>query len=105
MLWPANSMSPAEARSMPEITLTRVDFPAPFAPTTETISPSSTSNETPSSTRACPYCAEIELTLSKLVSQIGLDHARISCRGLWRAFENLFAVMQHDECVGQCHHR
>ena len=44
-------MEPLRARSMPEMVLIIVDFPAPLEPMTVTISPSATSREIPR--RAC----------------------------------------------------
>src|SRR5260370_30911563 len=87
------------------VTFTSVDFPAPFAPTTETISAASTSKETPSSTRARPYCAETDLTLSNhhLLAEIGLDPRRVLGGRMRDAFEYLLAVMQHDYRVRQGH--
>ena len=41
------STSPAAGRSNPEITRSVVDFPAPFAPISATISPSATLREIP----------------------------------------------------------
>ena len=41
---------PDEGRPMPEITLSSVDFPAPFTPSSATISPSSTVKSTSNST-------------------------------------------------------
>ena len=45
--WPATSMVPLSGRSTPETTLMRVDFPLPFSPMRQWISPARTSKSTP----------------------------------------------------------
>ncbi len=47
---PSNTMAPFVASTRPAIDLTSVDLPAPFVPSSATISPSSTSKFTPNST-------------------------------------------------------
>ncbi len=44
---PSKVIRPPRARSSPEIAASVVVFPAPFAPTSVTICPSGTRNETP----------------------------------------------------------
>src|SRR5262249_14670498 len=88
------------------MTFTSVVLPAPFAPTTDTISPRATSNDTSRSTLACPYCAPTASTLSKqeLLAEIRLDH-RGRLGGRWRRpLKDLLAVVQHDDHVRERHH-
>jgi hypothetical protein len=54
MAWPAKRMEPRVARSTPEIVRLSVDFPAPFEPSTATISPAATSRSMPRSTSLAP---------------------------------------------------
>ena len=49
-------------RTMPETARSVVVLPAPFAPSSATISPSSTVKETPCSAATCPYLAETSLS-------------------------------------------
>src|SRR6202012_331564 len=97
---------PVVARTMPEMTLTKVLFPAPFAPITETICPSSTSNETSCNTRARPYCALMDRTLSKehLLPQIGFYDGGVFDSVAWFTFKNLLAMVQDYNLVRQCHY-
>ena len=44
---PSNWMVPLRGRSRPEIVFSVVDLPAPFAPSSVTISPSPTASDTP----------------------------------------------------------
>ena len=61
---PANSTSPDQAGMMPEIALSSVLLPAPFAPTMVTISASPTVRSTPCSTSMRPYPALSAVTVS-----------------------------------------
>ena len=51
---PSNSIDPDAGRTRPVIAATVVVFPAPFAPTTPTSSPSATLNDTPRTAVMCP---------------------------------------------------
>jgi hypothetical protein len=52
---PRKTIAPKRARISPQIVDGSVVFPAPLAPTTNTIAPSPTSSETSSSTGTSPY--------------------------------------------------
>jgi hypothetical protein len=54
MAWPAKRMEPRVARNTPEIVRLSVDFPAPFEPSTATISPAPTSRSMSRSTSLAP---------------------------------------------------
>ena len=54
MSWPAKRMVPRRARGLPKIVIISVDLPAPLAPISATISPSSTDTLTPLSARMLP---------------------------------------------------
>ena len=54
MSWPLNLTKPFRGRSKPETVRSVVDLPAPFAPMSETISPSLTVNEMPCSAWIAP---------------------------------------------------
>ena len=54
MSWPWKSMAPVFGFRRPEIVRSVVDLPAPFAPMSVTISPSSTSREMPLSAWIAP---------------------------------------------------
>jgi hypothetical protein len=53
-IWPMNEIRPATGSRIPEIVLNKVDFPAPFGPTTVTNWPSFTDNVTWRSTLRPP---------------------------------------------------
>src|SRR6266849_4849988 len=59
---PASRTSPAESRSEPAMALSKVLFPAPFGPTTVTISPRLTSRDTSLMIGTVPYPASAETT-------------------------------------------
>ena len=51
---PSSTTDPDQVSSTPEMARSRVVLPAPLAPNTDTISPSSTDSETPCSTSRRP---------------------------------------------------
>src|SRR5438034_3307008 len=101
-----------------------VDFPAPFAPISATILPSSTLSEMPFSAVICPYRAtrsrtsrmggppwtraspsglRPEVTSSAHPSQIGLNHALVALDVGGGAFGDLLAVIQDHDVLGHLH--
>ena len=92
--WSSSTIAPCTGRSRPVTARIAVDLPAPLAPSSATISPGRTSNETSSSTGAAPYPA-LSFTQDRIasrgplhgaargarahvaVAEIGLQHARI----------------------------
>ena len=54
MRWSRNVIRPARGRRSPEIVFMSVDLPAPFGPSTQTISPESTRSSAPHSTWKSP---------------------------------------------------
>src|SRR5439155_4568417 len=108
---PAKMMQPRDGRSRPEIARLRVDLPAPFEPTTATISPCCTVRSTPCRISAPPYPAWSPLTARtgsgilrrRAAAEIGLYHARIGCNGLRRTFRNDAALGQHQDLLGEAH--
>src|SRR5205085_12069532 len=110
---PANIMPPREGRSRPEIARFKVDLPAPFEPTTATISPYCTVRSTPCRISAPPYPAWSPLTAStgsvtaesrgRAPAEIGLYDARIGCDHPRRACRNDAAFGQHQDLLGETH--
>jgi hypothetical protein len=62
ILSPRSRTLPSVGRSSPTMIFRSVLFPAPFGPTTATISPSSTPNVTPSTAGRPPKCLVIPST-------------------------------------------
>ena len=75
ILEPSSRMLPRVGRSSPTITLRRVLFPAPFGPTTATMSPSSIPNVTPS-TAGRPPKRFVMPSTSRSSSTSGYDGGR-----------------------------
>src|SRR5947208_15560593 len=69
---PSSVTDPSTGLSNPKIALMRVDFPAPFGPTTATISPDSSESETPRriGTRLYPTVRLLASRSANLASQV-----------------------------------
>src|SRR5262249_15377153 len=102
-------MFPRHALISPMSVRSSVVLPAPFAPSSTTVSCSPTLRSTPHSTRTLPYpasrpamssSAEGEDSGGILASEKNLDHARIPHRIAKHALENLPAGVHHDDAVG-----
>src|SRR5262245_13175211 len=103
---PRNVMVPVSGARSPEIVRRTVVLPAPLAPISATSSPLFTESETWSSTRVRPRCS---VTLSRestgglVDAKVGLDDAGVCAHLLGSAFGDLFAVVDHDDAVGDRH--
>src|SRR5690606_3809403 len=78
-----------------------VVLPAPFRPTSVTISPSSTRIDTSRSARASPYQADSPSTRSIGVPEVGGDDAGVVADLRVRAFHQHLAVLQYGHAVGE----
>src|SRR4051812_11709220 len=83
--------------------LTRVDFPAPLGPMTQTVSPAPTSRSTSHSTRASPWNASSRRTSSTdaAPAEIGPDHRRIAHHRARLAVGQHGPAVEHDHAGGQ----
>src|SRR5258707_6119927 len=103
---PANSISPP-LRTRPEIARRVVVLPAPFAPSSATISPSSTFSDSPCSATIGPYRAVTFRSSSRgieLPPEIRLDHVRVRAHLGRRAFRELAPEVEDVHTVGDRHH-
>src|SRR5262249_42986429 len=106
---PPKRMFPRHALISPISVRSSVVLPAPFAPSSTTVSCSPTLRSTPHSTRTLPSpasrpaissSAEDECSGGILASKKDLDHTRIPDRVGEHALENLPACVHHDDAVG-----
>src|SRR5436305_15206542 len=105
---PRNTIAPLFHCTRRETFLSVVDFPAPFAPTSVTISPSSMVMSIPHSTCRSPYANSsfsMESSAVILPSEVGLDDLRVLDDLLRRPLGQLLAGVEHDDAVGQPHDR
>src|ERR1700732_5390703 len=105
---PSSRMSPGSARGNPEIVFANVDFPAPFAPSRVTISPSSSVKLTFCRTRLRPYPTETDLSSRSgmaLASQIGLDPAAVRFDVRRRSPGDHGAGIDDDDLTRHIHHQ
>src|SRR4051812_8834455 len=104
MSLPSNTMRPP-ARTVPLIARRVVVLPAPFAPRMPTAPLSGTLSDTPSSTCTGPYNAVTSSSSSSVIrcvlSDVGLDDARVGLRLGGRPLHELGAVVEHDDPVGE----
>src|SRR5436305_824768 len=115
---PSNWIAPRHGRSTPEIARLSVDFPAPFEPSTATISPGATTRSMPRRISVAPYpaCSPVIARIGsaigspahparRAVTEIGFDHARIGRDRLRRACRDDASFGEHEHMRGQTHHR
>src|SRR5580693_4354437 len=114
MDFPLKRMAPRRGRTTPEMVRLIVDLPAPFAPSTVTISPPCTSKSTPRRISAAPYPAYRPLTASngsgtahirlhparRPVTQIGFDDTRIGRDLGRRPFSDDAAFGNNEDMLG-----
>src|SRR5262245_47659844 len=120
---PSNVIVPDTGGTTPLIVLNRVDFPAPFGPTSVTKRPSGTDRVTSVRARKPPYATERLFTSSMprprpsvegsrrscilarhpLLAEVGLDHRMILDDRARQAGREHPAVVEHDEPIGQAH--
>src|SRR3972149_1975229 len=99
-------ISPEATGTRPMMALSTVLFPAPLAPTIETICRSSTVSVTPWSARTLPYQTWRSRTsrLGILVPpQVGRHHGRVVADALGLALGDLLAVVHHDDLPAELH--
>src|SRR6476646_8685943 len=102
MAWPAKRMEPRVARSTPEIVRLSVDFPAPFEPSTVTISPAA--SPLTASSASDMRASRAGQTRGCAMAEISLDDGRVAHHGLRRAFGDDAALRQHENLFGKPHH-
>src|SRR4029077_12662480 len=114
----ANRMAPLHGRTRPEMAWFNVDFPAPLAPSTATMSPCGTLRPTPRRFSVVRYPACRPLTArmvsgiggsrrqhsaGRAVAEIGLHDARIARDRLRRALRNDASFGQDEHMFGKAH--
>src|SRR5213593_1920554 len=106
---PSNVTSPVirpPARgSTPEMAISSVLLPAALAPTTATICPEPTANDTSQRTRTSPYQALRPTASSKqvLLAEIGLDDAGMASDRRRRTLGDLLAVVEDEDARRDLH--
>src|SRR6185312_11735358 len=104
---PSKRSVPAAGDTIPDRVFTSVDFPAPFGPTSATISPRPTRMLTPSSAVACPYrttspaTSSIPIPHGGAAAEVGADHALVLGDVLRRAVGDDLTEVEHRDAVGQ----
>src|SRR5215469_14989987 len=103
---PPAKTSPRVVRSTPASALSRVDFPAPFGPTTAVIFPACTEIETSSMTGGPPYPAHTPSARSagaaagsvtaQVHSEVGIDDLRVAAQTGERPLRDHLAEVHHD---------
>src|SRR5262245_58661760 len=113
---PSKRISPARGATRPAMALRSVVLPAPFAPTSATISPGRTSSEAPWRARSpAPYATSSPRTSASGVpgrsvaaparlSEAGSDDLRVPRDLLTRATVDLLPVLQHHHAPLERHH-
>src|SRR5216684_1242686 len=100
-------MWPARTGRRPEIALIRVDFPAPFAPTSATIEPSLTVRSMSRTTVVLSYPAASPRTSSigrlRSLADVGFNDARVLLDYAWRAACQNATGVEDDDLVGNTH--
>src|SRR5574341_2211915 len=100
-------ISPERALIRPEIVLSSVVFPAPFAPMIATISPARTCIVTFLSTFSLPYpdstFRSFSISRSPVLPQVDPDHLTVLLDGERPVLGDLLPGAQHDDLVGDVH--
>src|SRR5580658_4460826 len=95
---------PAARGTTPEMQLSVVVLPAPFAPSRHTTCPADTVSDTLSSAWIAPYRAEIcSISSTRAPSKIGFDDQRIVADVGRRSFSDLLTEIQHRDPVSNRH--
>src|SRR5436305_2388783 len=92
-------------RCRPAIALISVLLPAPFGPTTHTSSRAPMASDTSMIAGAAPYETRMRSTSSMRFAQVRLHHLRPAHHLRRPAFGDHPPVAQHDDAVGELHHR
>src|SRR5215469_1974816 len=120
---PSSVISPSRGLSSPLMVDSRVDFPAPFGPTTQVIPPCMTWMDTPRRTSPPPYPATTPATSSVQAScarpgdsgcgavivflcrsEVGVKHAAVVADHVRRAGDHRVPVVEDGHLVTQPHH-
>src|SRR6516225_4125009 len=120
---PCSVTSPSRGRRSPLMVLSRVDFPAPFGPTTQVIPPCMTLMDTPRRTSPPPYPATTPATSSAQLScagagdsgcgavivflcrsKVGVEHPVVVADHVRRAGDHRVPVVEDGHPVAQAHH-
>src|SRR4051812_10108806 len=106
-------MRPDRGLTSPLMVRSRVVLPAPLAPRTAVMVPSSTLIETPSSARTAPYVVTTSSTESivtchsraalDLLAEVGLEHLRVVADLVRCARRDQPAEVEHDDAVADLH--
>src|SRR3954447_22019720 len=100
MSWPAKRTSPAVTGSRPETARSSVVLPAPFGPSSTTISPAPTERSTPCSTWILPYPASRPATArSGSAAEIGTHHLAMGTDLGRRPGGELAPEIEHGDAV------
>src|SRR5262245_13130807 len=102
---PSKRMLPFAAGTMPEMQLSVVVLPAPFAPSRQAISPAPSERLTSSSARTAPYaaCSPLTSSMRRLRTEVRFDHLRVRLDLRRHAFGDLLAEVEHRHAVGHRH--
>src|SRR5688572_758914 len=96
---PSKTTLPLRLRSVPVRAASSVDLPAPFGPSSATVSPLSTERSTPWSTGAAP--CEACRSDSRSIAEVGLHDVGIRAHLLRRALGDLGAEVEHHHPLRQ----
>ena len=104
---PSNVIVPVFGRNKPETVRSVVVLPAPFAPRSVTISPSSTSKLTPRKASMPPYatrmpstCSSIAITSVRRRTKISLDDCWVPLYFGWSTRRDHATEVEYDDAVG-----
>src|SRR5919204_431411 len=103
---PSQRIAPAHGRTRPATQLRSVLLPAPFGPSSATISPGAIDSVTPESTRTSPYPASSPAISSTRVTphvaaEVDVDDVGIRRHLRRRPVGDLLAGAQHDDAPGE----
>src|SRR5215469_12820834 len=105
VLAPCTKTSPREAFSTPLSALSKVDFPAPFGPTTAAIFPACTVSDTSSMTGGPPYPAHTPSArstgsvMAQVHPEVGVDDPRVAAQPGERPLRDHLAKVHHHHLV------
>src|SRR5688572_2855979 len=94
---PPKRMLPLRLAIVPVSAASSVDLPAPFGPSSATVSPAPIPRFTPCSTVAAPY--EARTSDSRSMAEVCVQHRRVRAHLVGRAFGDLGAEIEHHHAV------
>src|SRR5215208_2299191 len=105
---PRRTTRPPRGRRSPTIAFTSVDLPAPFGPTSVTISPGRTTTSTPCRMSTSGTYPATRSCVSRIggasATKVRLDHALVAAHLVRRAVGDHLPLRHHDHAVGVVHH-